>query len=130
MAKFQSNFLIVNKTKGKLPRLPFVEMKNAVLGKSYSLGLIVIGNTLSRKLNFKYRKKNYPTDILSFPLNENEGDIFLNLQYAVKKAPQFDRNPKNFLCFLFIHALAHLKGLRHGSRMESEERKIRAQFHV
>jgi hypothetical protein len=35
-------FSIINKTKGKLPRLPFVAMKNAALGKNYELELVFV----------------------------------------------------------------------------------------
>ena len=34
------NLQIKNTTKGKLPRLPFVDIKDSVLGKKYSLSLI------------------------------------------------------------------------------------------
>ena len=36
----------------------------------------------------------------------------------------------NFIAFLFIHGLFHLKGLTHGSRMERAEKTVRAHFHI
>ena len=71
-----------------------------------------------------------PTDILSFPLNENAGEIFLCLSEAEKEAVKFKRPNDNFIAFLFIHGLMHLKGFDHSSTMESNEQKIRQEFHI
>jgi len=123
------HFGIQNLTKGKLPRLPFRNMKNAVLGHNYTLSVAIIGNALSRKLNAR-RGKNEPTDILSFPLDKTHGEIFLNLTIAKKRALDFGQTFKNFVGYLFIHGLVHLKGLDHGSTMERIERDIRNEFNI
>jgi probable rRNA maturation factor len=104
------------------------KIKDNVLGKNYSLSLVFIGDKLSKKLNYQYRQKDKPTDILSFPLSENEGEIFINLKYAKKEAPLFKKNYKDFIVFLFIHGLLHLKGLQHSSRMNKEEERIFKKF--
>ena len=77
---------IVNKTKGKLPRLPFKQMKDAVLGKKYNLSLVFVSKKTSQKLNKKHRGKNSPTDILSFSLEKTEGEIVINPDSAKTKA--------------------------------------------
>jgi probable rRNA maturation factor len=125
-----NNFSITNKTKGKVPPLPFVDIKNSVLGKKYSLSLVIAGDTLSRKLNKTYRNKDKPTNVLSFSLGDTEGEIFLNLKKAKAEAPQFSEKYKNFVGYLFIHGLLHLKGMDHGSTMENTERKIRRKFNI
>jgi len=45
-------------------------------------------------------------------------------------APKFDRPYDNFLTFLFIHGLVHLKGFNHGPKMEQMEQKFRKLFNV
>jgi len=125
-----SKFSITNTTKGKLPSLPFVSMKDAVLGKKYELSVVIVSRDKIKRLNFSHRGKNVPTDILSFPLSETSGEIFLNLDEAKKEAKKFDRKFENFLGFLFIHGLVHLEGFEHGSRMEALERKYRAKFGI
>jgi probable rRNA maturation factor len=85
---------------------------------------------LSQKLNKKYRGIDKPTNILTFPLGENEGEIFINLSRAQKGASRFNQNTKSFIGFLFIHGLLHLKGYPHGSTMESKERKICRKFNI
>lgn len=123
-------FTITYQTKGKLPSLPFERMKDAVLGSNYELSVVVCDLNLIHQLNRDRRGKDAPTDILSFPLSDTEGEIFLNLDECRKQAPLFDRQYENFIGFLFIHGLVHLKGLDHGSRMENEEQKFRKEFGI
>src|SRR3989344_2740853 len=121
---------ITNTTKGKLPRLPFAKITEAVLGNEYDCSLVIAGSKKSQELNRAYREKDYPTNILSFPLDKNEGEIFLDLRKAREDAVNFDRSYTNFIGFLFIHALFHLKGLDHGAKMENAEKKVRAIFKI
>jgi len=123
-------FTITNRTKGKLPSLPFVKMKNAVLGKNYELSLVCIGNKASQRLNKAYRGKDMPTNILAFPLGKEEGEIFIDLKKSRADAPLFERAYSNFVGFLFIHALLHLKGFEHGSKMEGKEVSLRNRFKI
>lgn len=124
------NFTITNKTKSALPGVPFLRIKNAGLGKDYSLSLVFIGESTSKKLNKKYRGKNKPTNILSFPLDKKTGEIFITPAVARREAKSFDRTPSNFIAFLFIHGLMHLNGLTHGDTMEKAEIKLRKIFNV
>ena len=101
-----------------------------VLGKEYELSLVFIGNKLSHRLNKAHRGIDKPTDILSFTLDKTAGEIFINIPYSQKKCRAFERTFDNYIKFLFIHGLFHLKGFEHGSRMESEEMKIRTKLHV
>lgn len=121
---------IKNTTRSRTPHVPFEDMVHAALGKSYELSLVFIGDKRSRDLNFKHRGKNKPTNILSFPLSETDGELFINLKLARSQAANFKRSETNFIAYLFIHGLYHLKGYGHGSRMESKEAKLRAQFGV
>ena len=121
---------ITNTTKGKLPRLPFAKMAEAVLGKEYDCSLVIVNSKKSQELNRTYREKDAPTNILSFPLDENEGEIFLDLKKSRADAVNFDRTYTNFIGFLFIHGLFHLKGHDHGTKMENAEKKIRTVFKI
>ena len=103
-------------------------MTERVLGADYDLSLTIVDTAEIQKLNKQYRNKHQPTDILSFPLNENAGEIFLCLSEAKKEAAKFDRTFDNFVAFLFIHGLLHLKGFDHSSTMEDNEQKIRQEF--
>jgi len=126
----EEKFSIVNETKGKLPSLPFVDIKNKILGKKYELDLIFVNSKKIHALNKQYRKVNSPTDILSFPIDQNSGEIFICEKIAKKKAPDFGREHNNFIAFLFIHGNVHLLGYDHGDKMEAIEIKFRKFFKI
>ncbi len=105
-------------------------IKDYCLGSKYELSVVFTSSQKIQELNSSYRNKNTPTDILSFPLNENEGEIFFCMNEVEKEAEKFDRKVDNFLIFLFIHGCVHLKGYDHGSKMEEIETEIRKKFQV
>ena len=126
----ESTFRIANPEKAKLPRLAFSDMKDAVLGKEYDLTLHIVSLAEIAALNKKYRDIDSPTDILSFPISETEGEMFINIEETKKEAVKFDREYENFFGFLFIHGLTHLLGMDHGSTMERIEVRFRKQFGI
>jgi len=121
-------FAIQNTTKSKPPRLPFFRMKNEILGANYELSLVFIGDQRSRTLNLKYRKKDKPTNVLSFPLSDTEGEVCINIHQAKKDAPSFKKRYNAFIALLFIHGCLHLKGMEHSKEMEKEEFKLLQKF--
>ena len=116
----QGTISVTNTTKGKVPSLPFELIKSRALGKKYELSLVFCGDALIKKLNQTYRNKNKPTNILSFTLSKNSGEIFINLSHL-----------KGFsVGFLFVHGLLHLKGFDHGVTMEQAEKVLRKKFKI
>ena len=126
----KDGFRTKNTTKGNPPRLPFTDLKNKILGKNYTLSLVFVSNQKSKILNKTYRNKNAPANVLSFPLEKTSGEIFIDLQEARKEFSKFNLSYKNFVALLFIHALLHLKGLRHGSTMERREKEVMRDFNL
>ncbi len=104
---------IVNLTKRRTPVRPFAEYKEKILGPNYDLSLVFCGPVLTRRLNQERRHETKVANILSFPLSNSTGEIFINL--STTDWP---------IDYLFIHGLLHLKGFRHGSKMEAEEKKF------
>ena len=102
MAKYNDTFFIAKTIKGRYPTLPFLKIKEAVLGKKYKLNLIFIGSKRSQKLNKKYRGKNKPTNILSFSYLSDEGEIFITPDIVKKEAPKYQISYTNLCAFLFI----------------------------
>lgn len=124
------NITVINETSTPLPPIDFNGIKNAALGKDYTLNLIITDSKKIQKLNTIYRNKEEPTDILSFPLSPTEGEIYISPVEARAEAKKFERDYDNFIAFLFIHGCTHLKGHDHGDIMESIEAKLRAQFGI
>ncbi len=121
---------VQNKTKGTLPRVPFALIAKKILGSKYELSLVFVTNSESKRLNRIHREKNKPTNILSFPLSSDNGEIFIDLELCKKQCAEFNRTYTNFVGFLVIHGLLHLKGYDHGSTMEREEARYRKMFGI
>ena len=121
---------ISNHTNATIPDVDFVGIKKAVLGDTYSLSLNFIGPKKIQVLNSSYRKKDEVTDILSFPLANDAGEIFICPTETRRQSKNFGRDYKNFLAFLFIHGCVHLKGYDHGGTMEHIEAEIRRRFNI
>jgi probable rRNA maturation factor len=124
------SFTLITETKEKVPPCPFKDIKDEVLGKKYDLNLIITSPERMKELNTIYRDKTVSTDVLSFPLSDTEGEIYISLEETRKMAPDFDRSYENFFVFLFIHGCTHLKGHDHGAIMEDIEVKIRQKFGI
>ncbi len=103
--------------------LPAEEIADRILGRGFFVSLVLIGDRRARHLNFKWRQKTYPANVLSFPLDKHLGEIFLNPRRASLEAKRFHRQNREHLLSLFIHALLHLKGMDHSSKMSQEEEK-------
>lgn len=98
-------------------------MKERVLGKRYALSVVFVSRKRMQALNRRYRKKNTPTDILSFSLSKTSGELYLSMEEVKKRAPRFGMNAREYLGYLFIHGSLHLVGLDHGRTMGVLERK-------
>ena len=108
----------------------FDDIKTAILGKSYDLSIAFVTPAISKNLNKKFRGKNKPTNILSFPLSSKSGELILCKDVIRKDAPLFNLNYSKFLSYLVIHGLLHLKGMQHGSKMEIAEKKFCKKFGI
>jgi rRNA maturation RNase YbeY len=118
MALTELHNLTVIRKNGTLPEVPYLAIKETLLGKKYSLTVIFCTPEESKMRNKTYRDKDYPTNILSFPLDENEGEIYISLSAARRDAKKFEMSYIEFLHLLIIHGCLHLKGHDHGSTME------------
>jgi probable rRNA maturation factor len=128
MAILETKNLTVIRKNGTLPNVPFLEIKNKLLGKTYDLTVTFCTPKESQERNKTYRDKDYPTNILSFPLDEHTGEIYICLSIARRDAKKFDMTYDQFLHLLVIHGCLHLKGHDHGSTMDSLEEKHLKQF--
>jgi probable rRNA maturation factor len=101
------------------------KIKNDILGKEYSLSIAYISKAKAQEINKKYRKKDKPTNVLSFPFSKNEGEILLCRSLIKEETKNKNktggRNYTEWLSFLVIHGMLHLKGHTHSSKMERAE---------
>ncbi len=104
------------------------EIKKEILGSDYELSFLFVTKEKIKELNFRYRGKDKPTDVLSFPLSKKSGEILISKEIAKVKCKEFGMTEKKYLNFLLIHAMLHLKGFDHGDKMERAEKKYIQKF--
>lgn len=104
----------------------YTKAADFILGKKFEVSLVFVGDKRSHALNFSYRGKDKPTNVLSFPLSKESGEIIIALPYARREAKDFDATPDDHILYLFIHGCCHLKGLDHGTAMDRLEQKTLA----
>lgn len=84
------------------------------------LSLALVSNAEIRRLNAKYRKKDYPTDVLSFPVEDRLpvgerllGDVIISVEKARQQAKERRRSLDQEVATLLIHGVVHLLGYDH-----------------
>jgi probable rRNA maturation factor len=90
----------------------------------------VVGDARVRQLNRRYRAKNAPTDVLSFPAEEPDqlGDVVIALGVARRQAAGAGHSLSTEFRVLALHGLLHLLGYDHerdAGEMSRLERRLR-----
>jgi probable rRNA maturation factor len=126
--------LTISYTVKKTPKIDGVflhKMKECILGKNYDLSIYFIGEKMMKRVNKKYRNKDYVTDILSFPFSdENFGEIYICLNKADQKTKLFNTTAKKYLDYILMHGMIHLTGLDHGEKMDNVEKKYSERLNI
>lgn len=83
-----------------------------------------------QELNRRFRKKNKPTDVLSFPSGTPKlaGDIAISAEIAAANAAEIGHSAQIELKVLILHGLLHLAGYDHETddgEMQSRETTLR-----
>jgi len=104
-------------------------LKAENVGVKSEVGLVITGNEKIHELNLKYLEEDRPTDVLSFPMNEqfetapvfvnvpdgklHLGDIIISYPTAVKQAEEHNHPVSREIVILLIHGILHLLGYDH-----------------
>jgi probable rRNA maturation factor len=104
----------------------------AVGAKARSLTVALADDRRVRVLNARDRKKDKPTNVLSYPSGEKSflGDVVLARQTVWREAREQKKSPADHLVHLVVHGTLHLLGHDHetsaadADRMEAFERRI------
>src|SRR5688572_20450201 len=101
------------------------------LGVSGELAVVLAGDRTLRSLNARYRGKDKPTDVLSFPGPGGDaglGDVVISLDTAARNARAFGRTFPQEVDVLALHGFLHVLGYDHETddgTMDRLERRLR-----
>ncbi|MBM9529311.1 pyridoxine 5'-phosphate synthase [Desulfoprunum benzoelyticum] len=103
----------------------------------YTVSLHLVADAEIQELNRRYRHKDQPTNVLSFPFADGIdpalaelpvaelGDIVISLDTAGREAREFGQSFDHRLLWLVTHGLLHLLGYDH-ERSPAEEQRMQA----
>jgi probable rRNA maturation factor len=96
-----------------------------------TVSLVLTGDRTVHGLNLKYRGKDKPTDVLSFPGPGDEGglgDIVISVETAARNARSLGRTLPQELDLLALHGFLHVLGYDHETddgQMDRLEARLR-----
>lgn len=94
--------------------LATLKKSKAPAGKKI-ISLVLTNDASMQELNKKFRKKNKPTNVLSFPMAELPllGDVVLSLETIKAEAKAEKKTIRNHVAHLLVHGTLHLLGYDH-----------------
>jgi len=92
----------------------------------------IVGRREGRELNRRYRRRDYATNVLSFPYGRT-GDVVLCHPVIAREARKQKKSLRAHYAHLVVHGVLHLRGHAHDDkasarRMEAREIRILRRF--
>jgi probable rRNA maturation factor len=110
----------------------FAHDLNTHVAKGQGFHCLITGDADLRRWNREFLKKDYATDVLSFPATgASLGDIAISRHRAASQANRFGHTLSEELKLLMLHGLLHLTGLDHErdtGKMARTERRWRVKL--
>ena len=120
----------------RIPRKPIEKLFRRIMRQESDksaqgkINLIFTSDKSIRRLNKEYRRKNKPTDVLSFNLEDPSGtsavfgEVYISVPASIRQAREYGTSLNEEFLRLFCHGLLHLLGYDH--IQTNERRKMEA----
>jgi probable rRNA maturation factor len=120
----------------------FLRAAQAAVRLDGQVSVLLTGDKGIQRLNRQFRRKNKPTDVLSFPAPPIQnarpaervaGDLAISVPTAMRQAIEQGHTLAVEIKVLMLHGLLHLAGYDHeadGGRMARRERLLRARLRL
>lgn len=139
MDVFVANEQTLQVDESRLSRLATHALQAEEVDEEAELSVLLVGSDHIRKLNARFAGDDYATDVLSFPMMEDDesslllGDVVICPEIAATNAAKLGHEVARELDTLLVHGTLHLLGYDHDdeeekARMEERQRDILAGF--
>lgn len=107
--------------------------------KNADLTVVFVDDTTIKDLNWRFRGKERPTDVLAFSLKTIQeedptgsllGDVYISVPRAKAQAKDYGVTEENETARLVLHGVLHLLGYDHARRQEAKEMRKREEQHL
>ncbi len=115
------NFVDQNELENKEEK-DYIEDAFSKLDIKGEFSIIFSTSDYIKELNTIYREKEYVTDVLTFPSDENDylGDVFICLDKAKEQSIEYEHSYSRETVFLALHGYLHLLGYDHIEKSDEE----------
>jgi probable rRNA maturation factor len=102
------------------------------------VNVLITSSAEMKSLNRRFRGKDKPTDVLSFPAEPDAqeqfaGEIAISADMASQNARMLGHSPAAEVKILVLHGILHLRGFDHecdNGQMARREKQLRAKLHL
>jgi probable rRNA maturation factor len=116
----------------------FVARARRAAGLKGTINVLITKSAEMKSLNRRFRGKDKPTDVLSFPADPDvqkqlAGEIAISAEIATKNARSLGHSPAEEVKILVLHGVLHLRGYDHecdNGQMARREKQLREKLHL
>ena len=116
----------------------FVARVRRAAGLKGTVNVLLTTNSEMKSLNRRFRGKDKPTDVLSFPAESEAqkriaGEIAISAEIATQNARALGHSPAEEIKILLLHGVLHLRGYDHecdNGQMARREKHLRAKLRL
>ena len=116
----------------------FVARARRAAGLNGIVNILITTSAEMKSLNRRFRGKDKPTDVLSFPAGPDAqkqfaGEIAISAEIATKNALTLGHSAAEEVKILVLHGVLHLRGYDHecdNGQMARREKQLRAKLHL
>ena len=116
----------------------FLARARRAVGLKGTVNVLLTSSAEMKSLNRRFRGKDKPTDVLSFPAEPGAqkqfaGEIAISAEIASQNARALGHSPADEVKILVLHGVLHLRGYDHecdNGQMAKREKQLRAKLHL
>jgi len=125
----RQNFMeITDENMNAIEKAIFTTIETEHAEGNFEVSVSFVTNEEIRELNKTYRNVDCETDVLSFPMDDEEdvegvimlGDVILSTEKIIEQATEFGNSLEREMIYLTVHSMLHLLGYDH---IEDDEKK-------
>ena len=126
----------------KVSKVPLRKVARRILSVSgcpdAELSILIVNDAQIREINRDYLGKDRPTNVISFAMQEGEGegvqpdllgDVVISAETAARDAVEARTSFESELYFLLLHGVLHLLGYDHERGTQAEAKRMEVREH-
>lgn len=96
------------------------------------VSIVFVSDDYISQLNKKFLKRDMPTDVLAFPMDEDDvwGEVYISMNKAIEQSEYYKINIRAEITRLVIHGILHMLGYNDQSEKTRNDMRKREDFYL